>query len=1475
MTCNLRGILIRKSWLSFLHSFMLRCLFFCIFSSVSIILFAGSGPAAIDFKRNSSLNSAFLENEGQMIDMDGNPVPFVLFKHESRALNMYITEKGLTYLFLKCEEKEGRKKKDPFVKGYEKEKEEEIMKWERVDMALENASIKRENIITEGRSQDFSQYFLGHCPDGITDVHSYDKVTIKNVYPGIDWVFYNSTEKGVKYDFIVHPGADPTRIRLIYSSKEKLKLSEQGAIQIKTSYGDLTENAPESFLEEKLIESKFKIISQSKNDFGGYETKINFDFGLGALNFGLGTLTIDPQLVWATFFGGSAYDGPWSVTPDKNTGDVYVTGYSQSANFPTLSGGGYFQGSSAGGVEDCFILKFNNAGVRLWSTYYGGSGAGEDRAHACAVDNAGNLFITGTTCSANFPLQNPGGTAYYQSVYGGVADFFVLKFNSAGTRLWATLYGGPQQEEGLGITVDPSGNIFVTGETWSRTGFPSLNPGGTAFFQATLSCTQFDAFVVKFDNSGTRLWATIMGGYNNAQGNAIDADAAGNIFVTGWVAGGAFPVLNAGGTTFYQGAVTGSTDAFIMKFSNTGTLLWSTYYGGGAVDEGNSIVADASGNVFVTGSTAATNLPTLNPGGGAYFQGTKSGTWDTYMLKFDNSGTRLWATYFGGSGDETTKEYTNDNLDIDQCGNVYMSVETTSSNTPTQPSCDGGYFDNSFNGGVYDLFITQFSNTGALLWATYLGGDGDDFRSPIGIDNNNNLFMSGEWTDGSPITSATYPVTDPGAGAYYEPQHNGGHDGFMTKFVKTVPTMSVTAVNSSCGCTGTATANPAGICSPFTYSWSNGQTTQTATGLCAGTYSVFVGNSLCGTVTGSVTITSAGGFSVTPTSTPSACLLTNGSATVTPSAGTGPYTYAWSPSVASTSAASGLAAGNYSVTVTDANGCSSSTVFSITSAGGPTLTLSGSTDVLCNGDLTGTAEMTASGGTPAYTYAWSPSGGSSSAATGLGAGDYTLTVTDVNGCLITETVTITEPPALTTTLSSTPASCGNSSGTASASASGGTSPYTFVWSNGVSTAQISNLISQDYTATITDANGCTVNSFVTVASIGSVTATATNATICAGQTASLDASGGNTYVWSNGQSTSSINISPSTTTTYTVVVAVGTCTASAVGIVTISPQPVANAGNDQTVCIGSPVTMTATGGGTYLWSTGQTSASLTTAATSNSTYSVLVTSAGGCTATASVNVITTPSIVANAGPDQTVCVGSSASLTASGGTGYSWSPSAGLNDPNIYNPIATPSATTTYTVVVTSGSCTPATAVVTVVVTPGPIAAAASNVTINAGQNVTLTASGGGTYTWSNGMTDSPIVVAPQITTIYCVTVTDANNCSDTTCVTVYIEPLSCAGVSTEDAFVVPSAFSPNADGENDKWRLLYVPLLADCIAEFEVEVYNRWGENVFVGTDINFFWDGTYKGKLEETAVFGYYITGTLKDGKKITKKGNLSLLR
>ncbi|MBI3502598.1 MAG: T9SS type A sorting domain-containing protein [Bacteroidetes bacterium] len=350
-------------------------------------------------------------------------------------------------------------------------------------------------------------------------------------------------------------------------------------------------------------------------------------------------------------------------------------------------------------------------------------------------------------------------------------------------------------------------------------------------------------------------------------------------------------------------------------------------------------------------------------------------------------------------------------------------------------------------------------------------------------------------------------------------------------------TLSAAAVSTTATCSsnnGTATANPSGGTSPYTYQWSNGQTTQTISGLSAGTYTVTITDANTCAQSAVATITSSAGPSVTANSTATSCNGNGGSATATASGGNSPYTYQWSNGQTAQTA-TGLSASTYTVVVTDANGCTNATTINVTSTTGPNVSAT-STPAHCYAN--GTATANPSGGTSPYTYQWS-SGQTTQTITGLNAGNYTVVVADANGCTQSTVVNVTQSAnvvSLSVSSQNVTTCNGGNNGAATANPSGGSSPYTYQWNNGQTTQTATGLTAGNYSVTVTDAYGCSAQQTVTITQPTAVAAAvfADPNIICAGYPAYMTASGGVSYSWNTGQTTASVTVYPTVTTTYTV-----------------------------------------------------------------------------------------------------------------------------------------------------------------------------------------------------------------------------------------------------------------------------------------------------------------------------------------------------
>jgi hypothetical protein len=590
---------------------------------------------------------------------------------------------------------------------------------------------------------------------------------------------------------------------------------------------------------------------------------------------------------------------------------------------------------------------------------------------------------------------------------------------------------------------------------------------------------------------------------------------------------------------------------------------------------------------------------------------------------------------------------------------------------------------------------------------------------------------------------------------------------------------------------------------PYAYLWSNGATSEDLTNIAAGTYDVTITDGNGCTITSSVTITEpTAALGATTTQTDVLCFgNSTGAIDLTINGGTAPYAYLWSNG-ATTEDLAGITAGTYSVTITDANGCT--TTASVTIAE-PTATLAASTtqtDVLCFGNSTGAVDLSVTGGTAPYTYLWS-NGATSEDLNNVAAGTYSVSITDANGCSMTASVTITEPTAtLGATTTQTDVLCfGNSTGAVDLSVTGGTAPYTYGWSNGATTEDLSNVAAGTYSVTITDANGCSMTSSVTIAEPTATLGASTTQTdvLCFGNTTGavdLSVTGGTapyTYGWSNGATTE--DLAGITAGTYTVTITdANGCTTTASVTIT-EPTATLGATTTQTdvLCFGNSsgaVDLSVVGGTapyTYLWSNGATTEDLSNVAAG--TYNVTITDGNGCTITSSVT-ITEPTATLAATTTQTdvLCFGNSSGavdLSVVGGTApyaYLWSNGATTED------LAGITAGT-YSVTITDANGCTTTASVTITEPTATLGATTTQTDVlcfgNSTGAIDLTINGGTApyaYLWSNGATTEDLAGITAGT--YTVTITDANGCSMTTSVTI-TEPTATLSATTTQTDVL------------------------------------------------------------------------------------------
>ncbi|MFN0070143.1 MAG: SBBP repeat-containing protein [Chloroflexota bacterium] len=550
---------------------------------------------------------------------------------------------------------------------------------------------------------------------------AYYQVVYPDAWAGID-VLYERGARGLKSSYMVAAGADPGQIRIDWKGAEAT-VDESGELHLLTPIGTLSESAPRAWQEHAGVRHSVAAAWISYDDDSDGHV---WGFGLGLYDPSL-PLLIDPDLTYATFMGGSGRDVAQALALDTN-GDAFVAGFTESfeTSFPDGDGFGSITGfdQSHNGGTDAFVAKLSPTGA-AWAyvTFLGGSG--DDVAYALGVDAAGAAFVAGATDSTqtSFPDGDPNnddlmGAPGFDQTHNGGFDGFIAKITPAGTALdYATYLGGSGDEQVSAMSMDTTGAAYVAGLTRStQTSFPDGD----------------------LDNDD------LMG--------VLGFDQTHN----------------------------GSTDSFVAKLTPSGTgLAYATYVGGSGDDIAHALAVDANGAAYISGSTAS--IQTSFPDGDGFgpipgFDQSHNGGTDAFVAKLTPAGTGLtYATYLGGSGDDVAYA-----LVVDTNGAAYVAGPTNSTQT-SFPDGDGfgpiPGFDQSHNGGA-DAFVAKLTPAGtAWVYATFLGGSGDDIAYALAVDTNGAAYVAGRTVS----TQSSFPDGD-GFGPIpgFDQVHNGAFDAFVT-----------------------------------------------------------------------------------------------------------------------------------------------------------------------------------------------------------------------------------------------------------------------------------------------------------------------------------------------------------------------------------------------------------------------------------------------------------------------------------------------------------------------------------------------------------------------------------------------------------------------------------------------------------------------------------------------------------------------
>lgn len=1014
---------------------------------VLIFIVKNATGQAVATQAVQSINyNGFLKNVGQIRDLKNLPAKSVLYYGQLNNRGIYITDKGLSFLFHRIKDKNNPQAEAKLKKAATADTLTHF-ELERVDFNLINASINENNIETKdaGISALYNFYFDAYSEKG-SGIRLKNEILIRNVYKGIDWRIF-LTQKGdsisFKYEFIVHPGAKAEDIKLRYSDNARVKLVDEG-MHVQSHMGFIKEANPFVFTEDdkEPIQASFA------------KDKKNIHFAVAAYDRSK-TLVIDPDVFWATYLSSTIKSqDPYHVQGTDvrvdSANNIYVQLFANDKTpFPTLNpgGGAYYQDFAAAPNGSMILMKFTPLGQLLWSTYFGA--ATEIRGSKMTTDKWGNLYATGWFRGNNAPIPLLDNGGFFDNDYF-LKQVFITKFDDKGRLTWCSLFAGTSTYV-RDMTADYAGNVYVVGHSASQ-GFPVVNPGNGAFCVTTPQHgAGYVFFISQFSVSNQLVWSTrIEGNAQDDLGTRVHADKLGNVYVIGGGRSNSYPLVDAGG---YFSTVANGNDIMLSKFNANRQMIWSTRYPGSF--NAQDITTDDAGDVYiVTG----------------------------YMFaKFSTNTNLIWEKRI-----PTIRAHALTDIEFDAVNGQFQVLGHMNDkwwDFPAQNTvCGGSFFWDSqtsvYNDPIGPLFLT-FNKDGDILYLSQADWPYEYWEySQMTVDKKGDAIYLFDFMQ-SAQTSPNPDLTDPGNGAFFDP-NSSRLSAFLLKLTwQGLQVDSVVTAPTDCTPNGSIQLTVTCGTAPFSYKWNTGATTASLTNIGQGDYSV--------TITDSKGLTKNLQFKLPPppqgvkaftsTITPENCNKANGSINVISVAGgQAPYTYAIDQSLFNSAALfANLDSGSYAIHVKDVNGCLFTDTVHVTRIKGPDridVTIVSSN---CN-QATGEINAKASGGASPYTYTLNALPSSTGNFLNLAPGDYLLTATDNAGCSFSKTVTVSaSAPPTDAMIDLIDDHCASSMGQLQVqTVTGGNAPFSYAINAGSfsTTPVFSNLPAGNYTVYIKDNKNC-------------------------------------------------------------------------------------------------------------------------------------------------------------------------------------------------------------------------------------------------------------------------------------------------------------------------------------------------------------------------------------------------------------------